>query len=102
MAKSFHCDFCGEAVRPDEERCPGCGRFFRAVKCPVCSYTAKGEEFLHGCPSCGYLTDVEKKRTEDQKKNKRDFLNISKLFAYGAITILSLLLIYFLYLYSRI
>ena len=102
MTKSFHCDFCGEAVSPDEERCPSCGRFFRAVKCPVCSYTGKGAEFIKGCPSCGYLTDTEKSQNHTKKFKKRDFLSISKVFAYSAILILSLLLIYLLFLYTKI
>lgn len=100
MAKSFHCDNCGEAVSPDEERCPGCGRFFRAVKCPVCSYTAKGAEFLKGCPSCGYLAD--KKMESEKKKSQRDFLRISRIFAYSAIAVLSLLLLYLLFLFTKI
>lgn len=102
MAKSFHCDNCGESVSPDEERCPRCGRFFRAVRCPVCTYTGKGGEFLHGCPVCGYLDDELEIAPTREKKGKKDMLRISKIFAYSAIVFLSLLLIYFLYLYSKI
>lgn len=102
MAKSFHCENCGEAVSPDEERCPGCGRFFRAVRCPVCAYTGKGAEFLKGCPVCGYLENKVSTAHKSKKKGKEDFLCISKIFAYSAIVFLSLLLIYFLYLYSKI
>lgn len=34
--------------------CPNCGRFFEAVRCPVCSYVGDGRDFVHGCPNCGY------------------------------------------------
>jgi uncharacterized membrane protein YvbJ len=102
MAKSFHCDHCGESVSPDEERCPHCGRFFRAVKCPVCAYTGKGAEFLKGCPSCGYLTDEKKGSVKRKNMKSREFLRISKIFAYSAIVILSLLLVYLLFLYTKI
>ncbi len=102
MAKSFHCDNCGESVSPDEERCPGCGRFFRAVRCPICAYTGKGAEFIKGCPVCGYLEDKVVPPHRRKKKRKEDLLRFSKFFAYSAIVFLSLLLIYFLYLYSKI
>ncbi|MDA3811447.1 MAG: hypothetical protein PF518_14105 [Spirochaetaceae bacterium] len=94
MAKSFHCDNCGEAVSPDEERCPNCGRFFRAVRCPVCSYTGPGADFLKGCPSCGYL--------KDQAKKKKEIFSISRFFAYTSIFFLLSLLIYLIYLFSKI
>jgi len=101
MAKSFHCDHCGEAVSPDEDRCPNCGRFFRAVKCPVCSYTGKGKEFMRGCPSCGYLTESEKDSLLLNNK-KKDVFSISKLFAYISIFVLSFVLIYLVYLFTKI
>jgi len=102
MTKSFHCDYCGEAVSPDEERCPNCGRFFKAVKCPVCSYTGKGKEFVKGCPSCGYLTDNEKVSLSSKNKKNGDVFSISKLFAYISIFALSFLLIYLIYLFTKI
>lgn len=92
MARSFYCDNCGEKVSPDQERCPGCGRFFRAVKCPVCGYSGEGGEFLKGCPVCGYL-----KEKEIKERKKRPFWTMSRLFAYSAITFLSLLLIFLIY-----
>ena len=102
MAKSFHCDNCGEAVSPDEVRCPRCGRYFRAVRCPVCSYTGQGREFLKGCPVCGYLGDNYSTEQVDEKRKKHgEFLNISRIFAYSAIAVLSILLVYFLYLLVR-
>ncbi|MBN2657072.1 MAG: hypothetical protein JXR86_08430 [Spirochaetales bacterium] len=102
MAKSFHCDYCGEAVGPEEERCPGCGRFFRAVKCPVCGYSGKGAEFLKGCPVCGYLADGGGRLPEPGKKKSDTFLSMSRVFAYSAIAFLSALLIYLIYLFTKI
>lgn len=102
MAKSFHCDFCGEKVKPDEDRCPGCGRFFKAVKCPVCTYTSDAKDFVKGCPNCGYLSDVKTKTDKVKVKDKKsDFLKMSRIFAYCSMAILSLLLVYFLILLFR-
>lgn len=50
----FFCENCGEEVRPNAKVCPHCGRFFRAVRCPVCEFTGESMLFLHGCPNCGY------------------------------------------------
>jgi len=102
MAKSFHCDHCGESVSPDEERCPNCGRFFRAVRCPVCAHTAKGSDFVKGCPSCGYLTEEKVESVTSKKTKSQEFLRISRIFAYSAIVVLSILLIYLLFLYTKI
>ncbi len=50
----FFCENCGTEVRPNAKVCPHCGRFFRAVRCPVCSFTGESMLFLKGCPNCGY------------------------------------------------
>jgi ribosomal protein L32 len=50
----FFCENCGTEVRPNAKVCPHCGRFFRAVRCPVCSFTGESMLFLQGCPNCGY------------------------------------------------
>jgi ribosomal protein L32 len=50
----FFCENCGTEVRPNAKVCPHCGRFFRAVRCPVCSFTGESTLFLRGCPNCGY------------------------------------------------
>ncbi len=86
-------------VKPNEEKCPGCGRFFRAVKCPVCSYSGKGADFLKGCPSCGYLSTNKNTGPNPlpDKKSKNEFLKISKLFAYISLVLLSVVLIYLIY-----
>lgn len=38
----------------DAASCPGCGRFFSAVKCPRCGFSAPASSFKAGCPVCGY------------------------------------------------
>lgn len=50
----FFCENCHREVRPSAKVCPHCGRFFEAVRCPVCEYTGDGREFVRGCPNCGY------------------------------------------------
>ncbi len=50
----FYCENCKNEVKANARVCPHCGRWFTAVKCPQCSYTAGGEEFVRGCPRCGY------------------------------------------------
>ncbi len=58
----FYCANCGTEVPARAERCPGCGKFFRAVTCPTCGFEGDVESFLKGCPVCGYMVDVEKMR----------------------------------------
>jgi ssDNA-binding Zn-finger/Zn-ribbon topoisomerase 1 len=36
--------------------CPQCGRFFASVRCPHCGFTGRDEDFVRGCPVCGYST----------------------------------------------
>jgi len=50
----FFCEHCHQEVRPSAKVCPHCGRFFEAVRCPVCSYVGEAQDFLQGCPNCGY------------------------------------------------
>lgn len=50
----FFCENCGTEVRPNAKVCPHCGRFFRAVRCPVCNFTGESMLFVQGCPNCGY------------------------------------------------
>jgi len=104
LSKSFYCDNCGESVESDEERCPGCGRFFRAVKCPVCDFSGKGNEFLKGCPVCGYLSIQENinRNIKKEKNKKKEFFNISRITAYFSLILLTILLVYFIYLFVKI
>lgn len=62
MKARFYCANCGTEVPARAERCPGCGKFFRAVTCPKCGFEGDVESFLKGCPVCGYMVDVEKLR----------------------------------------
>jgi ssDNA-binding Zn-finger/Zn-ribbon topoisomerase 1 len=50
----FFCEHCHHEVRPNAKVCPHCGRFFEAVRCPVCNYVGQSGDFIHGCPNCGY------------------------------------------------
>ncbi|MDR2467338.1 MAG: hypothetical protein LBD22_00035 [Spirochaetaceae bacterium] len=53
-APRFFCDHCGSEVDAGENRCPSCGRFFAAVRCPQCGFSGEEAAFQGGCPSCGY------------------------------------------------
>jgi ssDNA-binding Zn-finger/Zn-ribbon topoisomerase 1 len=50
----FFCDNCGAEVLMSAKSCPQCGRFFASVRCPKCGFTGKDEDFVRGCPACGY------------------------------------------------
>ena len=50
----FFCENCHKEVRPNAKVCPHCGRFFTAVRCPMCSYVGHARDFARGCPNCGY------------------------------------------------
>jgi uncharacterized membrane protein YvbJ len=50
----FFCDNCGAEVPMSAKSCPQCGRFFASVRCPKCGFTGKDEDFVRGCPVCGY------------------------------------------------
>jgi predicted RNA-binding Zn-ribbon protein involved in translation (DUF1610 family) len=54
----FYCENCGAEVKANAKVCPTCGRFFSAVRCPVCGFTGESSLFLQGCPSCGYAGAV--------------------------------------------
>jgi ssDNA-binding Zn-finger/Zn-ribbon topoisomerase 1 len=50
----FFCENCHHEVRPNAKVCPHCGRFFEAVRCPICSFVGEASDFSRGCPNCGY------------------------------------------------
>jgi len=50
----FFCENCGGEVKANAKVCPHCGRFFSAVRCPVCGFTGESHLFVRGCPNCGY------------------------------------------------
>jgi uncharacterized membrane protein YvbJ len=55
----FFCDNCGAEVPMAAKSCPQCGRFFASVRCPKCGFTGRDEDFVRGCPVCGYSTPPE-------------------------------------------
>lgn len=50
----FYCENCGKHVKPRDKICTSCGSFFSQVRCPVCAFQADVDQFLKGCPQCGY------------------------------------------------
>ncbi len=60
MKARFFCASCGTEVSARAERCPTCGKFFRAVTCPKCGFEGDVDSFLKGCPVCHYMVDVAK------------------------------------------
>lgn len=50
----FFCQCCGSEVPRKSKFCPTCGKFFASVLCPNCGHTGKTEDFIKGCPECGY------------------------------------------------
>ena len=57
----FFCDFCGNEVSQKDIFCNKCGKFFAAVRCPVCGTTGTSEKFMNGCPKCGYAFNKDPK-----------------------------------------
>ena len=57
MKGSFFCEACGAEVRGRADRCPGCGRSFLGIRCPRCGREGNADEFVKGCPDCGYMAD---------------------------------------------
>lgn len=57
----FFCESCGSEVRKNDKTCPVCGKFFASVKCPKCGRTGNTEEFVTGCPTCGYAVNPDLK-----------------------------------------
>lgn len=50
----FFCEHCGYEVPSKAKVCNHCGRFFSNVRCPKCGREGASNEFIHGCPDCGY------------------------------------------------
>lgn len=67
----FFCENCGNEVKRNTKICPHCGRFFASVKCPSCYYIGNTDEFINGCPSCGYAVNSNaEKNTKEYRDQK--------------------------------
>ena len=67
----FFCENCGQEVKRNTKVCPHCGRFFASVRCPSCNYMGHTDEFINGCPSCGFAVSSDSnKNTKKYHRNK--------------------------------
>ncbi|MCQ2591637.1 MAG: zinc ribbon domain-containing protein [Treponema sp.] len=75
----FFCENCGNEVRSKDKVCTHCGKFFSSVKCPSCGKIGNTEEFVNGCPDCGYAVSSSNKMSNiqqmDSKSRKSRFFN---------------------------
>ena len=78
----FFCENCGSEVPENARVCKKCGKFFISVRCPKCGATGSNDDFLHGCPQCGYAVNgagVSSRSkdsdmiTSDKQKKRRVF-----------------------------
>ena len=53
----FFCENCGSEVPENAKVCKTCGKFFISVRCPKCGATGSHDEFMNGCPKCGYAVN---------------------------------------------
>ncbi|NNM67987.1 MAG: hypothetical protein HKM06_08265 [Spirochaetales bacterium] len=70
----FYCENCGHEVPFNAAICPHCNKIFKAVKCPICSFSGPPDKFLNGCPMCGYLSttsSLNRKRASEVEENKK-------------------------------
>lgn len=55
----FFCESCGNEVPRNSKTCPSCGKFFASVRCPHCGRTGSNDDFINGCPTCGYAVNPD-------------------------------------------
>ena len=55
----FFCESCGSEVPRNSKTCPTCGKFFASVRCPQCGRIGSNEDFINGCPTCGYAVNPD-------------------------------------------
>lgn len=67
----FFCDHCSKEVKRDTMICPHCGSFFVNVRCPSCGFTSTSDDFIAGCPECGYALEQDESKKTSKKKNKK-------------------------------
>lgn len=75
----FFCESCGSEVNQNARVCTYCGKFFSSVRCPNCGKTGKTEEFIHGCPDCGYAVSKGKNAFNSNSNLKYFNNNVSSL-----------------------
>ncbi len=67
----FFCENCSNEVKRNTRVCPHCGRFFASVKCPQCYHEGASDDFLGGCPSCGYAVNTGSPSSKNSSKKKK-------------------------------
>jgi predicted amidophosphoribosyltransferase len=70
-APRYFCENCGAEVKRDAKVCPECGRFFASVKCPQCGHIGQVDEFVSGCPVCGYSDPAKGNAAQTHKVSTR-------------------------------
>jgi hypothetical protein len=88
--KGFVCQSCNNLVPPNTDRCPHCGKYFKGVRCPECHFVGVSTDFVHGCPSCGYLADEKKNdiKLGQGVKNEKSLPAWFYLISAGVLTVL--------------
>lgn len=71
----FFCESCGVEVNQNARVCTNCGKFFSSVRCPNCGKTGRTEEFIHGCPDCGYAVSGSNINHKNSVNNQNQFIN---------------------------
>ena len=67
----FFCENCGAEVARNAKVCRHCGRFFSSVRCPQCGKTGTPEQFVHGCPACGYTVQTSDRKIQKSENDKK-------------------------------
>lgn len=65
---NYFCEACGARVDKWDIRCPHCGKQFDSIKCPQCNYSGNAQEFSNGCPSCGFMSEEQRKAAAIRNK----------------------------------
>lgn len=70
----FFCESCGAEVASNAKVCTNCGKFFSSVRCPNCGKIGRTEDFISGCPDCGYANipgvgPAYKKQSKNKNKS---------------------------------
>jgi len=91
----FYCESCGARIKLTDKVCPKCGINFEGIKCARCGYEGSEEEFINGCPECGYLPASGSLNYQEKQKRKKDlhastYLILSVLVAAAIVIILYL------------